>query len=216
VSWLARFEQSCAAFIERAFARSFPSDLAPAQVARKLIAIMEAQTRSEDGRLVAPGDYTVYVHPEELERLEPDRAYLEREWAELLRDLAVRVGAAFLTGGPHVAMAAASSVPPGAVEIETSNERRSFHLRTVKGVPADALYPVDGELRIGRGKDMDVDPSVSRHHATVALIEGVLTVRDLGSTNGTFVNEERVQQRQLQVGDTLTFGNTKMRVEAEG
>ncbi|MBV8147922.1 MAG: FHA domain-containing protein, partial [Candidatus Eremiobacteraeota bacterium] len=39
-------------------------------------------------------------------------------------------------------------------------------------------------------------------------------VRDLGSTNGTYVNGERVEARPLRDGDELTFGNTRMRFEA--
>ncbi|HEY9085090.1 MAG TPA: FhaA domain-containing protein [Candidatus Tyrphobacter sp.] len=226
MSWLGRFEKACAAFIERAFARSFPSDLAPAHVARKLVAVMETQTRRESGHLLAPGSYLVYVHPEEFERLAVERAYLEREWSELLRDLAARVGAFFEGGEPVVTMLANESVPPGAAEIEVSRERRSppvqprrerrYQLRMLKGVPAGGLYRVEGEVSIGRGEDVSVmltDPSVSRRHASIAVVDGVPVVRDLGSTNGTFVNGERVQTHTLSAGDRLTFGNTEMRFE---
>lgn len=228
MSWLARFEQTCAALIERAFARSFPSDLAPAHVARKLVAVMEAHARTDGGHLVAPGSYVVYVHPEDFERLAGERIYLEREWAELLRDLAARVGVFFIGGEPRVTMVAMSSIPPGAVEIDVANERlsasppvqeeqrRSFQLRMIKGVPAGGLYRVEGEVSIGRAEDVSVtlaDPSVSRRHASIALLDGVPVLRDLGSTNGTFVNGERVESRALRAGDVLTFGNTQMRVE---
>ncbi len=227
MSWLGRFEKACAAFIERAFARSFPSDLAPAHVARKLAAVMEAHTRRESGHLLAPGAYVVYVNPDEFERLAAERAYLEREWAGLLRDLAARVGAFFTGGEPVVTMLASEKVPVGAAEIEVAKQRpepvvrprreRRYQLRMVKGVPAGGLYRVDGELSIGRGADVSVmlnDPSVSRRHASIAVVDGVPVLRDLGSTNGTFVNGERVQTRTLSAGDLLTFGNTEMRIES--
>ncbi|MBV8371971.1 MAG: FHA domain-containing protein, partial [Candidatus Eremiobacteraeota bacterium] len=41
------------------------------------------------------------------------------------------------------------------------------------------------------------------------------TVRDLGSTNGTFVNGERVEARTLRDGDELRFGNTRMQFEID-
>jgi hypothetical protein len=228
VSWLGRFEKACAAFIERAFARSFPSDLAPAHVARKLVAVMEANTTRESGHLLAPGAYIVYVNPVEFERLTAERAYLEREWSELLRDLAARVGAFFSGGEPVVTMVASEKVPLGAAEIEVAKQRpapppvrprreRRYQLRMVKGVPAGGLYRVDGELSIGRGADVSVmlnDPSVSRRHASIAVVNGVPVLRDLGSTNGTFVNGERVETRTLSAGDRLTFGNTEMRIES--
>jgi hypothetical protein len=224
VSLLSRFERACSAFIERAFARSFPSELAPAHVARKLVAAMEANTRRDDGVLVAPRQYLVRVHPDELERLAGDRTYLEREWGELLRDLAVRVGAYFYGGAPDVRMVADDRVPPGAAEVEIGEERgeraprsgHAFTLRVIKGVPMDRAFPLQGEMSVGRGERVAIalrDPSVSRRHATIGLIDGSPVVRDLGSTNGTFVNGERVERRELHAGDVLKCGNTEMRVE---
>lgn len=216
MSLLARFEQACAAFIERAFARSFPSDLAPAHVARKLVAVMEAHTRRDGARLVAPSSYGVSVNPEDFTRLAGDRAYLEREWAELLRDLAARVGAVFSGGEPNVTMIEDGRIPLGAFEIDVIARPR-YLLRVTKGLPSGALYRLDGELRVGRDSAADVslaDPSVSRNHATIALVDGVPVVRDLGSRNGTYVNGQRVRKTQaLRNGDLLTFGSTELRLE---
>jgi hypothetical protein len=233
MGFLARIEQACAAFIERAFAKTFPSDLEPAQIARKLVATMEARSRGEEGQVVAPGTYVVYVNPHDLERLSEHRAYLEREWAELLRDLAGRVGVRFREE-PNVTMSPRPSVPAGAVDVAAVDEAtidirvapaeakrapRRFHLRMMKGVPAYGVYYVEGKSLIGRSEECDVflvDPSVSRTHAIVELVEGEPSLRDLGSTNGTFVNGARVEARALRAGDELMFGNTVMRFEAVG
>ncbi len=231
MSWFERIEQACAAFIERAFAKTFPSDLEPAQVARKLVAVMEARTRGDEWHLLAPGSYEVHMHPDDYERLEPHRAFLEREWAELLRDMAGRVGIYFFDGGPKVAMDVRAGIPLGTVDVfvasDTTVEIRDtqlaypkrFHLRMVKGVPAYGVYFIDGELSIGRSEECDVflvDPSVSLVHAIVAMREDHPEVVDQESTNGTFVNGERIDRRRLNAGDVLTLGNTEMRVEASG
>ena len=71
MSWFDRVEQACAAFVERTFAKTFPSDLEPAQIARKLVAVMEARSRGEEGHLFAPGSYVVGMHGDDYERLEP-------------------------------------------------------------------------------------------------------------------------------------------------
>lgn len=215
MSLLSRFEHACAAFIERAFARSFPSELAPAHVARKLVAVMEAHTRREGVRLVAPSSYGVSINREDFVRLQSEREYLEREWAELLRDLAARVGAVFAGGVPSVTMISSGSVPIGAAEIDVLTHPR-YHLRVTQGLPNGGLYRVEGELSIGRESGTTVtlaDPSVSRHHASIALVKGVPILRDLDSRNGSFVNGERVKTRTLRDGDVLTFGSTQMRVE---
>jgi hypothetical protein len=231
VSWLSRIESACAAFVERAFAKTFPSDLEPAQIARKLVATMEAATRGGEDGLVAPGKYVVYVNPDDLERLAPHGAYLEREWSQLLVDMASRVDIAFSDGGVEIRMQPRASIPTGAVEIEpgtlvhtdpiefprADSVPARFQLRMVKGIPAYGVYTIDGSLNVGRSDDSElflVDPSVSRRHAVIDVDSGSPIVHDLGSTNGTFVNGERVETRRLAPGDLVTFGKTEMRLEA--
>jgi hypothetical protein len=220
MSFLAKLERVCATFIERAFAKSFPSDVEPAQIARKLVSTMEAQTRDTDGRHSAPGCYAVYVNPADFERLEEHREYLERTWAELLRDLAGTVGIVFEEGDARVAMAPRSSVPLGAIAVEVGERARpepEYCLRMVEGVPPDGVYSIGGKARIGRSETSEIvlaDPSVSREHAVVEIRAGEPVVRDLGSTNGTFVNGRRVRAQSLRDGDELVFGSTKMRFES--
>jgi hypothetical protein len=219
VSFFAKLEQFCAGLIERGFAKTFPSDLEPAQIARKLVSTMEAQTR-DDGRLHAPGAYAVVVSPEDFERLAEHREYLERAWAQLLRDLAAKVGAVFDEGAASVTMSERESVPLGAIVVELAGSgvaEPAFRLRTVVGVPPDGIYPIDGTTRIGRSEEGEivlVDPSVSRAHAVVEVGSKGAVVLDLDSTNGTYVNGRRIQREALRDGDELRFGNTRMRFES--
>jgi nitrite reductase (NADH) large subunit len=70
---------------------------------------------------------------------------------------------------------------------------------------------IDAELTIGRqGCDLTVSsPQVSRRHARVAPTPDGAEIADLGSRNGTFVNDERVaESRPLRAGDTLRIGET--------
>jgi diguanylate cyclase (GGDEF)-like protein len=68
----------------------------------------------------------------------------------------------------------------------------------------------DQPLVIGRGETCDVrinDGSVSRRHASVHPEDGGYAVTDLGSTNGTWVNNVAVEEAPLQDGDYLRVGN---------
>jgi pSer/pThr/pTyr-binding forkhead associated (FHA) protein len=70
---------------------------------------------------------------------------------------------------------------------------------------------------VGRSDESEIvlaDPSVSRAHAVLEISFGEPLVRDLGSTNGTFVNGRRVSLERLHDGDELLFGNTRMRFES--
>lgn len=220
MSFFAKIEQFCAALIERTFAKTFPSDLEPAQVARKLVSTMEARTYGEDGELRAPGTYTVYVSASDFERLSEHQAYLERAWADLLQDLANKVGVTLDEGEACVAMTPRPGVLPGAIEIAVGLPAAGSggaRLRTIEGLPPDAVYTIEGVTRIGRSEESEIalaDPSVSRTHAVVEVVDGRATVRDLQSTNGTYLNGRRIAAHGLQNGDELRFGNTRMRFES--
>jgi adenylate cyclase len=70
-------------------------------------------------------------------------------------------------------------------------------------------------LVVGRAPNSDIpifDPTISRRHAEVDCANGHFAIRDLGSSNGTYVNGERVTDRAFAPGDVLTFGKVSFRV----
>ena len=88
----------------------------------------------------------------------------------------------------------------------------------IKGPLAGRPVPLGSSLSIGRegrGNDLALDdPSISRHHAVVEWQGTCFAVRDLGSSNGTHVNNLRIQQpTALQIGDVLTLGEFQLRVQ---
>jgi hypothetical protein len=73
-------------------------------------------------------------------------------------------------------------------------------------------------LVIGRGDDCDLrlsDPSVSRIHARITLIDGRVYLEDAGSRWGTLVNDVSTESRELQPGDCVVIGDTRLRLEIE-
>jgi pSer/pThr/pTyr-binding forkhead associated (FHA) protein len=74
-------------------------------------------------------------------------------------------------------------------------------------------------LTIGRTPDNDIqidNLAVSTHHAQVEYGDDQLMVEDLGSLNGTFVNNQRVQKSPLRHGDTITVGKHQILVRISG
>jgi pSer/pThr/pTyr-binding forkhead associated (FHA) protein len=78
------------------------------------------------------------------------------------------------------------------------------------GAGIGARFPLVEEVTVGRGMGCEMvvqDMSVSRTHARLApLPDGRLRVTDLGSVNGTFVNDERVTAGAVGDGDRLRLG----------
>ncbi len=83
---------------------------------------------------------------------------------------------------------------------------------TVDGTPR-VVHLSAGSNVIGRGTDADLqlmDQGVSRRHADLHIADGQATVYDLGSTNGTTVNGRSVRSQQLQHGDVIRVGHTRL------
>jgi len=72
-------------------------------------------------------------------------------------------------------------------------------------------------ISIGRLPDNDValpiDDFISRRHCTVFEDNGTLYISDLRSTNGTYLNEEKINQSTIiKTGDELLLGNTRLKI----
>lgn len=108
--------------------------------------------------------------------------------------------------------------PPGA-EIPAAGgtrviERGPKHLAMlVDRTQPDRKHDLRGTTNIGRASENQVaiqDPTVSRHHAWIKAEEDRFLIFDVGSANGTFVNDERIEEpRQLQNGDAIRFGDAE-------
>src|SRR5690606_36736860 len=86
-------------------------------------------------------------------------------------------------------------------------------LRFISGKYQGGEFPlIEGvPVVVGRSSDLDmglVEEIVSRRHAHIELRSAVVQVEDLGSTNGTFVNGERVQKASLTEGVRLLIGTS--------
>ncbi len=92
-----------------------------------------------------------------------------------------------------------------------------YSLRFLSGKHQGSEYVLDdpSTLKVGRSSDADlmlVEGMVSREHAQFVVAAGKLEIVDHGSTNGTFVNGERVTERHLVEGDRVLIGTTILKV----
>jgi hypothetical protein len=93
----------------------------------------------------------------------------------------------------------------------------AFALRFISGKYQGGEYPLadSGEVVIGRSSELDlvlIEDMVSRKHARLTLQPGQITISDLGSTNGTFVNGEKVKRARLKDGDRILIGTSILKL----
>jgi len=232
VGVLNRFENRLEQLVSGAFARAFRSAVQPVELAAALQREVDnsAQILSRDRRLV-PNSFHVELSPADYERLSPYGTTLAEELTDMLREHAHEQSYVFTgpvsiafdraedlsTGRFHVRSAAMARVTPADERSVTDTAVRRAHVvLEVNGV----RHPLEPPgLVIGRGTVADLrinDPGVSRRHAEFRVVPGGLvpevSVVDLGSTNGLFVNGQRVKQATLDDGAQVRVGNTTMTV----
>jgi pSer/pThr/pTyr-binding forkhead associated (FHA) protein len=84
----------------------------------------------------------------------------------------------------------------------------SYRLVSFSGDQSFELPP-GRSLVVGRGINSDIaiyDPTISRRHAELTVGTDGVQVKDLGSSNGTCINGNRVTAGRLQANDSITFG----------
>jgi pSer/pThr/pTyr-binding forkhead associated (FHA) protein len=96
-------------------------------------------------------------------------------------------------------------------------EAAQWALRFISGKYQGGEFPLrpHREIIIGRSSDLDmvlVEDMVSRKHAKITTDENVVTIQDLGSTNGTFVNGEKVRKADLKDGDRILIGTSIIKI----
>ncbi len=96
-----------------------------------------------------------------------------------------------------------------------------YALKFISGKYQGGEFPLKGDkqLIIGRSSELDivlVEDMVSRKHAKITLSGGKITIEDLGSTNGTFVNGEKVKTSRLKEGDRILVGTSILKLVKAG
>lgn len=96
-----------------------------------------------------------------------------------------------------------------------------YALKFISGKYQGGEFPLKGDkqLIIGRSSELDivlVEDMVSRKHAKITLKGGVITIEDMGSTNGTFVNGEKVKSQRLKEGDRILVGTSILKLVKQG
>ena len=221
---LDNFEKKLDRMVNGAFAKAFKSEVQPVEIAAGLQRELDDRaTIVSRARTVVPNVFVVELSHADFERLAAFESTVNEELAGLVREYAQQQRYAFV-GAAEVHLAEDESLGTGVFRIRSEvrpgpNDEPAVAV-DVSGEPhlevEGMTYPLGAVTRLGRGTDVDIridDPGVSRHHAEIVLGTDV-TLRDLGSTNGTLVNGRMVTSAQLVDGALIQLGSTTLTYRA--
>lgn len=238
---MSRVERFFERLVERPSARLFRTRLRPIQVLRRIERAMDAGRGADGKRGLVPDQFTVRLHPDDLAGLIPPEE-VASELASGALSFARAHGYA-LRDRPRVTLQPDPALRPGEAEVDAAlsplsepdpsadqadGGTRVYAVPILRapeavievrepGRAARRISLTGAPIRIGRAPECELvlkDSMVSRRHARLHARDGVLLLTDLGSTNGTRVNGNRITELVLGEGDRIQIGETSLVVEA--
>ena len=225
---LERFEDSLDRLVNGAFARAFKAEVQPVEIASALQREVNDRAAVIDReRTVIPNVFHVELSEHDYRRLAVFKDALQTELSTLVRDYGAEQRYTLL-GPVQVNLGQDDELETGIFRVRS--EARAEVSSQAPGRPGEAVGPgmdtrqprlevggtayplVRAVTRLGRGSDTDIrveDPGASRNHCEIVLGSPAL-VRDLDSTNGTYVNGQRISQVELADGTAIMIGSTQL------
>ena len=229
------FERRLEGVIEGIFSKAFRTGVQPVELANRILKEMEANKTIGVREVWVPNGFVFTLSTVDRERLGHIEQSLRSELEQVVREGA-QERRWDLVGPPEVQFETDPALKEGEftceavlVEGQTTSGRvpvvgQDAEAASAEGPEAAAelvliennkpahSYPLAKErVVIGRLAESDVvvsDPAASRRHAEIRRQDGQYVISDLGSTNGTRVNEAAIGERTLEEGDRISIGRT--------
>jgi hypothetical protein len=233
---LSEFERRLEGAIEGLFTKAFRTGLQPVELATRILKEMDANKAIGVRDVWVPNGYVFYLSKPDRDRFSGTEKHLRRELEQVVKGRAAERGWG-LVGPPEVQFQTDPELKQGEFRCEplliegpttggaapvkdgsatqargADREDRGGQLVMIEKGKAGKAFPLGKDrVIIGRLGESDLvlsDPGVSRRHAEVRQEDGRYLIADLGSTNGTMVNESTIGERVLEEGDRITVGRT--------
>lgn len=223
MGFLDRLEKSVEGAVEGAFSRFGSKDLQPVDLSSALAREIDSQSMSVGrDRTVAPNEYRIKLSTPDFDNIEKwGSETLANELADNLTKYAESQHYAFV--GPVVVIfeedltlaksdfsVSSESVQGNAAPLTTNNSTKDCPVLEINGRQYLLTAP---KTVIGRGSTSDIvidDPGISRNHLEIDITDSGVVARDMGSTNGTYVEGHQTPAATLLDGNTITIGRTRI------
>lgn len=211
---LKKVENRLERLFERTLSRPFKNALQPVEIGSLIVREVDLTRRLSSQGPISPNEIRLWMGPEDAARFDGFQKALVSELEETVRQHAVSEGYSFV-GPVVVEIFIDDDIKVGDLAVKTQFVGGESQPRLI--VSDGRTFPVgDQPLIIGRSPDVAVvvnDTNVSRRHAEVWRTNEGVAVRDLQSTNGTFVNGHRITAVSVSPRDDITVGTLHFRIE---
>jgi len=211
---LKKVENGLERIFERTLSRPFKNALQPIEIGTRIVREIDLTRRLSTHGPLSPNVVRVWLSPADAERFDGFQKALVAELEETVRQHALNEGYSFV-GPVEVEVFVDDDVKAGDVAVETDYVGGSSEPRLVAS-DGRAFTVGETPLIIGRSPQVSVvinDSNVSRQHAEVWRTAEGVAIRDLRSTNGTFVNGHRIDAVSLSPRDDIMVGTIHFRIE---
>ncbi|MBD7958449.1 DUF3662 domain-containing protein [Microbacterium sp. Sa4CUA7] len=205
------FEKGLERAVNGAFAKTFRSGVQPVEIASALRAELDTKAAvvSRD-RILAPNNFTVRLASSDEERMRDLGSTLGEELRTLVTTHARAQGYSF-AGPVTITIQRDDDLTTGTLRVDSQSAQGDVAWRGVVDISGARHALGKGRTVIGRGSDADItiaDAGTSRRHVEILWDGERAMVRDLGSTNGTKLDGQRVTEAPLPPDSTVTIGRT--------
>lgn len=207
------FEKGLERAVNGAFAKTFRSGLQPIEITSALRRELDTRAAvvSRD-RILVPNKFTIGLAAGDFERMSGLGSSLIDELTELVHKHAAAQRYSF-AGGVSIRLEHKTGLSEGMIDIRSENVQGKVSWNPVVDI-AGKRYPITrSHTIIGRGSDADItvdDSSISRKHVEILWDGKRGQVNDLGSTNGSLLNGERVSKAPLDTDSVIDIGRTRI------
>lgn len=208
--------------VNGAFSKVFRSGIKPVDIASAIRRCADDNsTAISDSRTVIPNEYQVELSPTDLKALSENQDILIGELEDNLTQHASSQVYS-LVGPVKVSFSEDVKLATGTLHIKPSTKRGAVAPATTSQVsPTHPIIEIGDEkwlltqpvTVIGRGSEADIvlnDSGVSRTHLELRITPSGVIATDLGSTNGTFVEGNRISAATLVDGNVIRIGRTEI------
>ena len=213
MGFLDRAEQSIEAAVSSLFAKLSNAELQPVEISQSVKNAMDlAASKSFDDRTLVPHRFMILVNPKELPRFTD----------QILRAISTEVSkhaqsrSYRLTGEIELSIGADEKITRGNCKVGAALINDLVSWQPVLSIGDSRHQLKVGTTSVGRDEAADItveDRGLSRVHFEIAFDGEIAAIRDLGSTNGTFVDDSRISELVLRSGSKIAAGRTEFDFE---